>query len=163
MAKLEGCDRRLVDQSYGSREHHKCRSRYRRRHSRGSLVAVPAPRRSLICATGAQFLLPQGQLSSYLRSMTKLLEQAIEGVRRLPLDSQDEIARAILHLAESEAEAEPVDPAHLTALLEGLAQAKRREFATDDEVEAGALIGEAAGHVACDARSCRNRRVSAYL
>jgi len=33
-------------------------------------------------------------------------------------------------------EAEPVDPAHLAALLEGLAQAKRREFATDDEVEA---------------------------
>ena len=32
--------------------------------------------------------------------------------------------------------AEPVDPAHLTAVLEGLAQAKRREFAMDDEVEA---------------------------
>ncbi|MBV8736173.1 MAG: hypothetical protein JO007_02735, partial [Alphaproteobacteria bacterium] len=42
----------------------------------------------------------------------------------------------ILHLAGSEVEAEPIDPAHLTAVLEGLAQAKRREFATDDEVEA---------------------------
>jgi len=39
-------------------------------------------------------------------------------------------------LAGSELEAEPVDPAHLAALLEGLAQAKRREFVTDDEVEA---------------------------
>jgi predicted transcriptional regulator len=39
-------------------------------------------------------------------------------------------------LAGSEVEAEPVDPAHLAAVLEGLAQAKRREFATDDEVEA---------------------------
>ena len=68
--------------------------------------------------------------------MTKLLEQAIEAVRRLPADSQDKIARTILHLAENEVEAEPVDPAHLTAVLEGLAQAKRREFATDDEVEA---------------------------
>ena len=68
--------------------------------------------------------------------MTKLLEQAIEAVRRLPADSQDEIARTILHLAENEVEAEPVDPAHLTMVLEGLAQAKRREFATDDEVEA---------------------------
>jgi hypothetical protein len=70
--------------------------------------------------------------------MTKLLEQAIEAVRRLPADSQDEIARAILHLAgsEVEVEVEPVDPAHLAAVLEGLAQAKRREFATDDEVEA---------------------------
>jgi hypothetical protein len=39
-------------------------------------------------------------------------------------------------LAASEAEAEPVDPAHLPAVLEGLSQAKRREFATNDEVEA---------------------------
>jgi DNA-binding transcriptional regulator YdaS (Cro superfamily) len=68
--------------------------------------------------------------------MTKLLEQAIEAVRQLPADSQDEIARAILHLAGSEVEAELVDPTHLTAVLEGVAQAKRREFATDDEVEA---------------------------
>jgi hypothetical protein len=68
--------------------------------------------------------------------MIKLLEQAIEAVRRLPAASQDDIARTILHLAGSEVEAEPVDPAHLAAVLEGLAQAKRREFATDDEVEA---------------------------
>jgi DNA-binding transcriptional regulator YdaS (Cro superfamily) len=68
--------------------------------------------------------------------MTKLLEQAIEAVRQLPADSQDEIARAILQLAGSEAEAEPIEPAHLAAVLEGLTQAKRREFATDDEVEA---------------------------
>ena len=68
--------------------------------------------------------------------MTKLLEQAIEAVRRLPADSQDDIARAILYLAGSEVEVEPLDPAHLAAVLEGLAQAKRREFATDDEVEA---------------------------
>jgi len=31
---------------------------------------------------------------------------------------------------------DPIDPAHLAAVLEGLARAKRREFATDDEVEA---------------------------
>jgi hypothetical protein len=66
--------------------------------------------------------------------MTKLLEQAIEAVRRQRADSQDDIAHIILHL--SEVEAEPIDPAHLPAVLEGLAQAKRREFATDDEVEA---------------------------
>jgi hypothetical protein len=50
--------------------------------------------------------------------------------------SQDDIARTILHLAGSEVEAEPVDPSHLAAVLEGLAQAKRREFATDNEAEA---------------------------
>ena len=68
--------------------------------------------------------------------MTKLLELAIEAVRRLPAASQDDIARAILSLAGSEVEPEPVDPAHLAAVLEGLAQAKRREFASDDELEA---------------------------
>ena len=31
---------------------------------------------------------------------------------------------------------EEIDPAHLAAVLEGRAQAKRREFATDAEVEA---------------------------
>ena len=70
--------------------------------------------------------------------MTKLLEQAIEAVRRLSAESQDNIARTILHWAASEVKAEPVDPAHLAAVLEGLAQAQRREFATDDEV-AGAF------------------------
>src|SRR5438046_6052425 len=80
-----------------------------------------------------QFLLSRSRSSSYHRRMTNLLEQAIEAVRRLPADSQDEIARTILHLAGSEAEAEPVDPTHLSAVLEGLAQAKRREFATEGE------------------------------
>ena len=68
--------------------------------------------------------------------MTKLLDQALDAVRGLPADSQDEITRVMLHLAAGEAEPEPVDPAHLPAVLEGLAQAKRREFATEAEVEA---------------------------
>jgi hypothetical protein len=67
--------------------------------------------------------------------MTKLLEQALEAVRRLPDDSQDEIARAMLQLAASDGEAEEVDPTHLGAVLEGLAQANRRQFASDAEVE----------------------------
>lgn len=33
-------------------------------------------------------------------------------------------------------ELKPVDPAHLPAVLKALAEAKRREFATDQEVEA---------------------------
>jgi hypothetical protein len=33
-------------------------------------------------------------------------------------------------------EPEEIDPAHLADVLASLAQAKRREFATDDEVEA---------------------------
>ena len=68
--------------------------------------------------------------------MTKLLEKALEAVRRLPADSQDEIARAMLSLAGDEIEPEEIDPTHLADVLEGLAQAKRREFATEAEVEA---------------------------
>jgi hypothetical protein len=68
--------------------------------------------------------------------MTKLLEHALETVRRLPPDTQDEIARAMLHLAANGGEPEEVDSAHLSAVLEGLAQAERRHFASDAEVEA---------------------------
>ena len=62
--------------------------------------------------------------------MTKLLEKAVEAV------PQNEIARAMLALAGDEGPPEDIDPAHVAAVLEGLAQAKRREFATDEEVEA---------------------------
>jgi predicted transcriptional regulator len=68
--------------------------------------------------------------------MTKLLEKALEAVRQLPSDSQDEIARAMLLLAQTDADPEPIEPAHLAAVLKGLVQAKRGEFATDAEVEA---------------------------
>jgi hypothetical protein len=68
--------------------------------------------------------------------MTKLLERALEAVSRLSPDTQDEIARTMLRLAASDGEPEEIDAAHLPAVLEGLAQAKRREFASDAEVEA---------------------------
>jgi DNA-binding transcriptional regulator YdaS (Cro superfamily) len=68
--------------------------------------------------------------------MTKLLEKALETVRQLPPESQDEIARAMLMLAGDEGEPEDIDPAHLADVLESLAQARRREFASDVEVEA---------------------------
>jgi hypothetical protein len=68
--------------------------------------------------------------------MIELLEQALEAVRRLPPDAQNEIARAMLALAGDEGEPEPIDPANLPDVLESLAQAKRRQFATDTEIEA---------------------------
>jgi hypothetical protein len=68
--------------------------------------------------------------------MTKLLRQALEAVQKLPPESQDEIARAMLTLAGDEGASEPIDPAHLPDVLEGLAQARRRQFASDAEVEA---------------------------
>jgi hypothetical protein len=80
--------------------------------------------------------LPKAGPEVYFQLMTKLLEQALEAVRRLPPDAQDEIARAMLSLAGDEGEPEPIDPAHLSDVLESLAEARRREFATDAEVEA---------------------------
>jgi len=69
--------------------------------------------------------------------MTKLLDQALDLVRNLPEASQDEIARAMLSLAQPhESDLEAIDPAHLPDVLEGLAQARRREFATDTEISA---------------------------
>ena len=80
-------------------------------------------------------IFPSPAFRARLWIMTKLLDKALEAVLRLPPDSQDEIARAMLNLAEGEGEAEEIDPAHLPDVLESLAQAKRRQFATDAEVE----------------------------
>jgi hypothetical protein len=68
--------------------------------------------------------------------MTKLLEKALEAVRRLSPEEQDDVARALLQLVGEAGEPEGVPPEHLAAVLEGLAQAKRGEFASDAEVEA---------------------------
>jgi DnaJ-domain-containing protein 1 len=68
--------------------------------------------------------------------MTKLLEQALEAVTRLRPEAQDEIARAMLRLAASDGEPEEIDAAHLPAVMEGLTQARRRELASEAEVEA---------------------------
>lgn len=85
---------------------------------------------------GICWALPFSGGLAYPMNMSKLLEKALEAVRRLPPDSQDQIALAMLSLSGQEGEAEDVDPAHLPAVLEGLAQAKHRQFATDAEVEA---------------------------
>ena len=71
----------------------------------------------------------------YTAVVTKLLDRAVETVRRLPPDNQDRIARAMLRLAVDDEEPEPIDPAHLSDVLEGLAQLSRGEFATEEEIE----------------------------
>lgn len=68
--------------------------------------------------------------------MTKLLQKAVEAVSRLPANDQDEIARAMLTLAGETGAPEDIDPEHLGDVLDGLAQARRREFATDAEMAA---------------------------
>jgi predicted transcriptional regulator len=66
--------------------------------------------------------------------MKDLLHEALEALQRLPPERQDYIARAILALAD-DGEPEEIDPRDLSAVLDGLAQIARGEFASDDEVE----------------------------
>ena len=71
----------------------------------------------------------------YSGCMTKLLDKALKAVRSLPSASQDEIARAMLEMA-NESDPEPIEPAHLAAVLEGLQQIKAGKYASVADVEA---------------------------
>lgn len=75
-------------------------------------------------------------MGDILKSMTKLLDKAVEAVRKLSMQEQDEIARTIFQFIEHDAEPESLNPAHLSAVLNGLAQAKSRTFADDADIEA---------------------------
>ncbi len=68
--------------------------------------------------------------------MTKLLEKAIDKVRNLPEMEQDAMAIIILDAIEAGAQPAPLDEATIAALEEGLSQARRGEFASDEEVAA---------------------------
>lgn len=67
--------------------------------------------------------------------MTKLLEQAFEVLGRMPAEAQDAIARALLDMSVED-EPEDVEPEHLAAVLEGMAQAERGEFSALTPAEA---------------------------
>jgi hypothetical protein len=66
--------------------------------------------------------------------MTKLLEQAIAKVRELPEDEQDALAEIILSMAEADASGVRLDPQTEAGVRDGLAQAERGEFVSDDIV-----------------------------
>lgn len=66
--------------------------------------------------------------------MTKLLDQAVKVANTLPEDVQDEIARLMLELSANNGEPEPIHPGHLDGVLEGLAQARDGQFASDREL-----------------------------
>jgi predicted transcriptional regulator len=69
--------------------------------------------------------------------MTKLLERALEAVRGLPPDAQDDIARVLLQLAGNDVAA-PValSTEERAAIAASKAAAERGEFATDEQVRA---------------------------
>ena len=69
--------------------------------------------------------------------MTKLLDEALEAVRRLSSDDQDDIARAMMQLAGSNVAAPVVlSPEDREAIARSKAAAERGEFATDEQVRA---------------------------
>ncbi len=68
--------------------------------------------------------------------MTKLLEHAVETVRGLPSDMQDELARLLLQLAVTEQPMVQLTIKEETSFDESLAQADRRDFANDEDIRA---------------------------
>ena len=68
--------------------------------------------------------------------MTKLLEQAIAKARALPEEDQDALAVAILTMADLDAAIVPLDDEARAAIREGLEQARRGEFVSDEEMAA---------------------------
>lgn len=68
--------------------------------------------------------------------MTKVLEDAIEKVRRLPEDRQAYVAEVLEQIAAAGSDLFIIPHDHRAAVLEGLGQAERGEFATDEEMAA---------------------------
>jgi hypothetical protein len=68
--------------------------------------------------------------------MSQVLEDAIEKVRRLPEDRQAYVAEVLEQIAAAGSDVFPVPEEHLVAVLEGLEQARRGEFVSDEEMAA---------------------------
>lgn len=68
--------------------------------------------------------------------MTKLLEEAIAEIRKLPDAEQDLAAEMLLSLVHrGEAEAYELTPEQIAQIETGLSQVRRREFADPEEIE----------------------------
>ena len=68
--------------------------------------------------------------------MIKVLKEAIEKVKRLPEDRQAYAAEVLEQIAAQEDGVFEIPDEHIAAVMEGLEQAKRGEFASDEEMAA---------------------------
>lgn len=68
--------------------------------------------------------------------MIKVLEQAIEKIKKLPQERQVLAAEVLEQIASGDGEPFIVPEEDRAAVLEGLEQARRGEFASDDEMAA---------------------------
>ncbi len=87
----------------------------------------PMPSYSLLFAGGNQV---------HNNVMTDLLEQAVERVRALPPDQQDELARVLLRLAGDEEAVYQLSAEEEADLIEAESEIERSEFASEAEVKA---------------------------
>jgi hypothetical protein len=68
--------------------------------------------------------------------MIKVLEEAIEKVKKLPEDRQVYVAEVLEQIAAAGSDVFDVPDEHRAAVLEGLGQAERGQFASDEETVA---------------------------
>jgi len=68
--------------------------------------------------------------------MTKLFDQAVDTVRSLPADAQDELARLLLQLAGQEQPAIALTADEAASFEVSLSEAARGVRATDEQVQA---------------------------
>ena len=68
--------------------------------------------------------------------MTKALDDVVEKIRQLPKDQQAYVVEVLEQIATAGSGVFPVPEDHLAGVLEGLAEADRGEFASDEEMAA---------------------------
>ena len=66
--------------------------------------------------------------------MTKVLEDAIEKVRRLPEDQHAHVAEVLEQIAAAGRDPFVVPESHRAAVLEGVAEAERGEYVSDEDM-----------------------------
>jgi predicted transcriptional regulator len=71
-----------------------------------------------------------------LKTMTKMLDEAIEKVRELPEAVQDDAAQMLFSLAAKQSAPVELDEVTLAAVRRGREQARRGEFVSDDDMRA---------------------------
>ena len=68
--------------------------------------------------------------------MTELFDKAVLTARDLPPDMQDDIARMVLMLAGNDQPVVHLTPEEKTSFQDSLEQARKGEFATEEQVQA---------------------------
>ena len=68
--------------------------------------------------------------------MTKILEEAIEKVRRLPEDQHAHVAEVLEQMVAFGSDPFVVPESHRAAVLQGLAEAERGEYVSEEDIAA---------------------------